>query len=88
MDPKNPNLSRNADLTFPLQTVTGDTIATVGDAADLFSRISEDDRRQNHWQVAIRMLDTALREPSYLRAATMSLQTALAMDGLIEHMRS
>jgi hypothetical protein len=29
------------------------------------------------------MLDQALIEPAYLKTATLSLQTALAMDGLL-----
>ena len=33
-------------------------------------------------------LDHALNEPAYLKTATLSLQTALAMDGLLDHMQS
>jgi hypothetical protein len=32
------------------------------------------------------MMDHAIREASYLKAATLSLQTALAMDGRLDHL--
>jgi hypothetical protein len=81
-------LTRSSNLSFAIATRDGSTITTVGDAADFFSGLGEERRQQSHWRVAIRMLDTALREPRYLKAATMSLQTALAMDGLVERMQS
>jgi hypothetical protein len=81
-------LTRTSDLSFAITTRDGSVIASIGDAADFFSALGEERRQQSHWRVAIRMLDTALREPRYLKAATMSLQTALAMDGLVERMQS
>ena len=81
-------LTRSSPLAFPIALLDGATIVTIGDAADFFSALAEQRRQQNHWRIAIRMLDIALREPGYLKAATMSLQTALAMDGRIDGMQS
>jgi hypothetical protein len=79
-------LGRHSALAFPVALADGKTVAEVGDAADLFEALSEDQRRSSHWSIAIRMLDHALIEPAYLKTATLSLQTALAMDGLLDHM--
>ena len=84
----NSGLTRSSPLSFAISVIDGSTIATVGDAADFFAALDEERRQQAHWRVAIRMLDVALREPSYLKAATMSLQTALVMDGLVEQIQS
>ena len=67
-------------LAFPLTLKSGQSIETVGDAANYLKRLSEEDRERYHWKVAIRMLDHALTEPLYLKTATISLQTALVMD--------
>ena len=67
-------------LAFPLTLKSGQVIETVGDAANYLRRLPEEDRGRHHWKVAVRMLDHALTEPLYLKTATISLQTALAMD--------
>ena len=72
-----------SSLAFPLTLKNGQVIETVGDAASYFATLSDDKRGQNHWQVAVRMLNNALDQPTYLKTATMSLQTALLMDGLL-----
>jgi hypothetical protein len=79
--------ARDTDLSFAIQTLDGQTIGSIRDAAELFANLSNDDRQKNHWRVAIRMLDAAIREPAYLKTATMSLQTALAMDARIDRMQ-
>ena len=79
-------LGRRSALAFPIVLADGKTVSEVGDVADLFEALSEDQRRSSHWSIAIRMLDQALIEPAYLKTATLSLQTALAMDGLLDHM--
>jgi hypothetical protein len=61
----------------------GRTITTVSDAANYFAALSEVERDKYHWRVAIHALDAAIGEPSYLKTATISLQTALTMDGLL-----
>jgi hypothetical protein len=70
-------------LAFPLTLNNGQVIETVGDAASHFATLCDEKRAQSHWQVAVRMLNNALNEPTYLKTATMSLQTALLMDGLL-----
>jgi hypothetical protein len=70
-------------LTFSLTLNNGQVIETVGDAAAYFGTLSADQLGQHHWKVAVRMLDNALNQPTYLRTATMSLQTALLLDGIL-----
>jgi hypothetical protein len=77
------DLSSNSPLSFPLTLTDGKTIATVGDAADYLSSLNPDQREKSCWRIAIRMLNNALQEPSYLKAATMSFQTALVLDGIL-----
>jgi hypothetical protein len=79
-------LERDSALTFPIALADGQTVVTVGDAATLFETLTLAQRDANHWQIAIRMMDHAIREASYLKTATLSLQTALAMDGLLDHL--
>jgi hypothetical protein len=73
-------LSNSSPLSFALELRGGQTIASVGDAAAYFSALTGEQREAGHWKIAIQMLNTAIREPSYLRAASMSLQTALLLD--------
>ena len=70
-------------LAFPLTLKSGQVIETVGDAASYFATLTEEKRGHSHWQVAVRMLNNALDQPTYLKTATMSLQTALLMEGLL-----
>ena len=83
MDSDEPALDRHSLLAFPIALADGRTIAQIGDAADLFGDLTDAQRKTSHWSIAVRMLDHALNEPAYLKTATMSLQTALAMDGLL-----
>jgi hypothetical protein len=46
--------------------------------------LSPEQLEKHHWKVAIKLLDTALKEPRYLYAANVTLQTALILDGLLE----
>jgi hypothetical protein len=73
-------LSNNSPLPFTLELEDGRTLTKVGDAAAYFSSLTPGQREASHWKIAIRMLNNALKEPSYLNAATMSLQTALMLD--------
>jgi hypothetical protein len=81
-------LHRHSALAFPIALTDGRTVSEIGDAADLLEGLTDAQRRSSHWSIAIRMLDHALNEPAYLKTATLSLQTALAMDGLLDHMQS
>jgi hypothetical protein len=73
-------LSNSSPLPFTLELQDGRTVANVGEAAAYFNILTKEQREASHWKIAIRMFNNALREPGYLRAATMSLQTALLLD--------
>jgi hypothetical protein len=83
MDANQTELKRHSALSFPIALADGRTISEIGDVADLFETLTEAQRGSSHWRIAIRMLDHALHEQAYLKTATLSLQTALAMDGLL-----
>jgi hypothetical protein len=83
MDANQAELERHSALSFPITLADGRTISKIGDVADLFESLTEAQRGSSHWSIAIRMLDHAFHEPAYLKTATLSLQTALAMDGLL-----
>jgi hypothetical protein len=83
MEANHSGIERHSALSFPIVLADGRTIAEIGDVADLFDELTEAQRNSSHWSIAIRMLDHALREEAYLKTATLSLQTALAMDGLL-----
>jgi hypothetical protein len=83
METEHPGLERHSALSFPIALADGRTISEIGDVVDLFESLTEAQRSSSHWSIAIRMLDHALHEQAYLKTATLSLQTALAMDGLL-----
>lgn len=58
-------------------------VATVADAVELFGKLTPDQHDQHCWKVAIHMLNTAIKEPRYLAAATLTLQTALNLSGML-----
>jgi hypothetical protein len=76
-------LSNTSRLSFPLTLTDGTVIATVGEAATFFARLPLEQRDKSHWTIAIRMLNNALKEPTYLKTATMSLQTAVILEGML-----
>jgi hypothetical protein len=71
-------LTEKSTLSFPLTLIDGTSIETVGEAANYFSSLSEEQRGQGHWTIA----NHVLKEPAYLKAATLSLQSALLLQGL------
>ena len=75
---------RTSALPIPLVLIDGKTLATIGDAGAYLSRLSAEQLEKHHWKVAIKLLDSALKEPRYLYAANVTLQTALILDGLAE----
>jgi len=83
METSHPGLDRHSALAFPIVLADGRRISEIGDAADFLDTLTEAQRSSSHWSIAIRMLDHALHEQAYLKTATLSLQTALAMDGLL-----
>ena len=76
-------LSNNSRLSFPLTLTDGTVMTTVGEVANFFAGLTLEQRDKSHWMIAIRMLNNALKEPTYLRTATMSLQTALVLDDML-----
>jgi hypothetical protein len=77
-------LDKTSALPIPLALIDGKTLATIGDAGACLSRLSPEQLEKHHWKVAIKLLDSALKEPRYIYAANVTLQTALILDGLIE----
>jgi hypothetical protein len=75
---------RTSPLPIALTLKDGTTLATVGDAGACLSRLSVEQLQKHYWKVAVKMLDSALKEPRYLYAANLTLQTALLLDGLSE----
>jgi hypothetical protein len=69
-------------LAFELVCKDG-VVATVGDAVRLFGELPLDQHDQYCWKVAIHMLNSAIKEPRYLTAATITLQTALNLSGML-----
>lgn len=78
------DVNNATSLAFTLELRDGRSIARVGEAADYLASLTQDQRDASHWKLAIRMLNNAIKEPSYLRAATMSLQTAFMLDGTLD----
>jgi hypothetical protein len=76
-------LTSVSPLAFPLTLKSGQVIETVGDAASYFGTLTEEKRGQGHWQIAVKMLNHALDQPTYLKTATISLQTALVLEGVL-----
>ena len=66
-------LDRTSALPSPLGLIDGKTLATIGDAGAYLSRLSAEQLEKHHW-----------KEPRYLYAANVTLQTALILDGLVE----
>jgi hypothetical protein len=76
-------ITNHTPISFALRLMDGRTLRLVGEVGQFFADLSQDQRSLSHWQVAIRMFAHAMSEPAYLKAATMSLQTALLLDGLL-----
>jgi hypothetical protein len=72
-------LERNSRLAFPI-TFKGETLETVGEATDLFAKLSPEQIDRHYWHRAVIMMHVAIKCRQYLKAATINLQTAVAMD--------
>ena len=82
-----PILTRQTPLPFNIELVDGTVVATVGDFEKHVAGLSPARREQGHWSIAIRMMGIAFKEPAYLKAATLSFQTALVLDGQVIELR-
>ena len=76
-------LNSQSQLSFPLALVDGRTIETVGAATEYFGKLPMEDRERYPWSTVILMVHNAIRAPRFLKTATINLQTALAMDGVL-----
>ena len=70
-------------LPFPLELKGGMRLTVVGDVVVYLTRLSETRQEAHYWKRVIRMFNIAVSEPTYLRTATICLQTALLMDQLL-----
>jgi hypothetical protein len=59
------------------------TLATMGDAIRLIAELTPEQRTQYWWKVAMLSMNCAIREPVYIKTATINLQTALNLNGLL-----
>jgi hypothetical protein len=59
------------------------TLRTIGDAVRLYGELTPEQREEFFWRVAIHTLNSAIKEPRYLTAATITLQTALNLSGML-----
>jgi hypothetical protein len=61
----------------------GTVLKTLGDAVRLYGELTPEQREEYFWRVAIHTLNSAIKEPRYLTAATITLQTALNLSGML-----
>ena len=59
------------------------TLATIGDAIRLIAELTAEQRTQYWWKVAMLSMNSAIHEPTYIKTATINLQTALNLNGLL-----
>ena len=59
------------------------TLKTVGDAVRAIAELTPEQRETHYWKVAILTLNSAIKEPQYISAATITLQSALNMTGML-----
>lgn len=76
-------MSNQTPLSFSLALIDGVKIGTIDSAAVHFGKLSQEKREKYPWSTAILMLHIAMKKPAYLKVATINLQTALAMDGVL-----
>jgi hypothetical protein len=60
------------------------TLSTLGDVVQVIGKLTPDQRETHSWKVAIHMLNSAIKEPRYLRAATIRAGCLLGHPRLIE----
>jgi len=77
-------LEKRTPLAFRIALTDGRTLETVGDAADYLSGLNAEQRERAHWRTAIMMFNNAMREPRYLKIATMNLRSALVYDRAVD----
>ena len=75
----------NADqpLPFEIELVSGLKVTCVGEAQYHLLRFEYESLPKSHWMLAMRMFRKAVHEPEFLKLATMSLETAFALEGVL-----
>jgi hypothetical protein len=73
---------RTTPLAFEL-VCKGTVLKTLGDAVRVCGELTPEQREEDCWRVAIHTLNNAVKEPQYIKAATITLQTALNLSGLL-----
>jgi hypothetical protein len=81
-------VTRQTPLPFEIELAESSSLKTVGDVESYLRQLTDEQQLKSHWGIAVRMFANAMREPAYLDAATMSFQTALALDGLLRRFNS
>jgi hypothetical protein len=79
-------VTRATLLPFEIEMVDGSKFKNVGDVEVYLRQLNDDQHLSSHWGIAVRMFANAMHDPAYLKAATMSFQTALALEGLLVRM--
>jgi hypothetical protein len=77
----------NTPLAFPLKLkpfYIPQTITTLGEATRFLAELPEETRQRGCWKIAIGTLAAAVREPSYIKTATLSLQAALTLERMLQ----
>jgi hypothetical protein len=77
----------NTPLAFPLKLKPfhlPQTIATLGEATRFLAELPEEMRQRGCWKIAIGALAAAVQEPRYILTATLSLQTALTLERMLQ----
>ena len=69
-------------LAFELVCKDG-VLSTIGDAVRMLGELTPEQRQIHHWKLAIHLLNSAIKEPRYIKSATIALQTALNLSGML-----
>jgi hypothetical protein len=56
-------------------------LTTIGDAVRFLSELTPEQRETYWWKAAVHTINSAIKEPRYIKAATITLQTALNLSG-------
>ena len=72
-------LERNSGLAFPIM-FRDQALETVGQAIDLFSKLSPEQASRPYWSRAVLMMQIAIKSRPYLKAATINLETAVILE--------
>jgi hypothetical protein len=75
-------LTSNIPLAFKL-VCKSTRLYTVRDAVRLVAELTPEQREMYWWKNASRALNSATKEPQYVKVATLTLQTALTLSGML-----